>query len=104
MAKDMLEFLDEVMDKPSTTGSLIKAFRKKMAMTQKDLEEITGISESNISAIEHDKVDLGLKRAEMLAVVFGVHPSTLLYPNRRWEKSKEILAIEKRAAKFLKIG
>ncbi|MBY0385259.1 helix-turn-helix domain-containing protein [bacterium] len=100
----MLEFLDEVMERPSTTGSIVRAFRKKFNLTQKDLEKITGISESHVSAIEHDKIDLGVKRAEMLAAVFGLHPSTLLYPNSKWEKSKEIIAIEKRAAKYLKIS
>ena len=104
MAREMLDFLNDVMDQPSTTGSIVKAFRKKFSLTQKNLEEITGIPESNISAIEHDKIDLGVKRAEMLAAVFGLHPSTLLYPHSKWEKSKKVLAIEKRAAKFLKIG
>lgn len=104
MARDMLEFLDEVVETQSTSGSIVRAFRKKFNLTQKNLAKITGIPESNISAIEHDKIDLGVKRAEMLAVVFGLHPSTILYPQPKWEKSKEILAIEKRAAKFLKIS
>lgn len=104
MAKDFLEVMDKLMEHPSSSGSLVRAFRKKFKLTQKDLENITGISESNISAIEHDRVELGVKRAEMFAVVFGIHPSTLLYPNDKWTKSKEIIAIEKRAARYLKIG
>lgn len=104
MAKSMLDFLDENRDKKSTSGSIVKAFRKKLNLTQKDLEEITKISETHISAIEHNKIELGVKRAEMLAAVFGLHPSTLLFPNGKWEKSKEIIAIEKRASKYLKLG
>ncbi len=104
MDRDMLEFLEKEMERTPTAGTIIKAFRKKLNLTQKDLEGITGISEANISAIEHDKRDLGVKSAEMFSVVFGIHPSTLLYPKSDWEKSKEIMAIEKRAAKFLKIS
>ena len=46
MARDMLEFMNEIMDKPSTSGSIVRAFRKKFELTQKDLKKITGISES----------------------------------------------------------
>ena len=102
--RDFIELMNEVMDQPVTQGSLVKSLRKKFELTQKELEKITGITESNISAIEHNKVELGLKRAEMFAAVFGVHPTTLLFPNGKWEKSKNIKAIEKRAEKFLKLG
>jgi transcriptional regulator with XRE-family HTH domain len=88
MAKDMLDFLNESIDKKSSTGSIVKSFRKKFGLTQKELGKITGLSETHISAIEHDKIEIGKKRAEMLAAVFGIHPSTLLFPNGRWEMGK----------------
>ena len=79
--RDFIELMSEAMDQPVTQGSLVKSFRKKFGFAQKELGKITGISKSNISAIEHNKVTLELKQAEMFAAVFGTHPATLLFPN-----------------------
>ena len=100
--RDFLEFMNEVMDKPSTSGSIVRAFRKKFEFTQKQLADLTGIKENNISAIEHDKLEIGVKTAIKLAAVFGISPARILFPNGTRIKSKEVRAIEKKTLQMLK--
>ncbi|MEK6772933.1 MAG: helix-turn-helix transcriptional regulator [Bdellovibrionota bacterium] len=53
---------------PKTTpGKVIRAFRKNFNITQQELAEVTGIAETNLSAIENDKVEIGVKRAVQVA-------------------------------------
>ncbi len=104
MNKNFLDIMNEVLESEITPGFVVKALRKKFDMTQKNLAEITGLKENNISAIEHNRIEVGMRTAEKLAAVFGVHPARILFPNPQKKKSKEILAIEKRAQKFIKLG
>ena len=48
--------LDGLSKKASTSGSLLRAFRKGLRLSQEDLEKITGIRSTNISALENDKL------------------------------------------------
>ncbi|MCO5113702.1 MAG: helix-turn-helix transcriptional regulator [Bdellovibrionaceae bacterium] len=98
--KRMKDVLLNVDDSEYTIGQMVRAFRKGKNLTLEQVQELTGISITNLSAIENDKVDLGVKRASMLAVAFGVHPRDILFPNDKWEKSKEIQKIEARARKM----
>jgi len=95
--KDIIKKLD---DSPTTIGSMVKAFRKGRGFTLKQIEELTGISETNLSAIENDKVDLGVKRSILLAAALGVMPEDILFPKGVWQKTKEYLEIEKKAKKL----
>ena len=47
----------------ATPGKEIGAFRKNFQITQSELASITGIAETNLRAMENDKLDIGLKRA-----------------------------------------
>lgn len=80
-----------------STGEMVRAFRKARSFTLDKLAEITGIPITNLSAIENNKIDLGVKRAGMLAAALGVHPQDILFPNGKWIKTEEILQIEKKA-------
>lgn len=63
-----------------TTGETIKMLRDLKGWTQKDLAARCGISPSNLSLLEHDRVDIGKKRAEQLAKAFGIHPAIIMFP------------------------
>ena len=65
----------------TTTGKIIKAFRENFRITQCELAKITGIAETNLSAIENDRVEVGVKRAVLIATALGLNPSQLLFPN-----------------------
>ena len=65
----------------TTPGGVIKAFRKNFQMTQQELAQVTGIAETNLSAIENDKIEIGVKRAVLIAAAFGIEPASILFPN-----------------------
>lgn len=96
------KILEELQEVPSTSGSLLKAFRKGLRLTQEELSEITGIQSTNISALENDKISMTGHYADIFAAALGIHPRILLYPNGQFHKSEELKRIEKRAQKMLK--
>jgi transcriptional regulator with XRE-family HTH domain len=63
-----------------TTGEVIKMLRELKGWTQEELAEKCGINATNISMLEHNKVDIGKKRAEQLAKAFGIHPAIIMFP------------------------
>ena len=69
--------LKQVMTSP---GETVRALRTNFQLTLKDMEKVTGISESNLSAIERNRLDIGVKRAVLIAAAFGIEPAALLFP------------------------
>ena len=63
-----------------TTGEVIRILRGKKGWAQKELARRCGISPTNLSMLENDRVDIGKKRAEQLARAFGIHPAILMFP------------------------
>ncbi len=63
-----------------TTGEVIRILREKKEWTQDELARRSGISPTNLSMLENDRVDIGKKRAEQLAQAFGVHPAIIMFP------------------------
>ena len=95
-----IKIIDSMIDEDFTPGMVVKAYRKKVGFTQKQLGEISGICGANISAIETDRVPLGYSRALMLASALSVHSKHLLFPGDKWSKSLKHKAIEKAAIKL----
>jgi transcriptional regulator with XRE-family HTH domain len=85
-----------------TSGDVIRTFRKNFDITQKELSEVTGIAHSNLSAIENDRIEIGFRRAFLIAAAFGIDPALILFPNG-YESSfaKELKAVEKAGTKLL---
>jgi transcriptional regulator with XRE-family HTH domain len=48
--------------------------------TQQELAKRSGINATNISLLENERVDIGKKRAELLAKAFKVHPAIIMFP------------------------
>ena len=63
-----------------TTGEVIRMLRELKGWTQKELAARCGISPSNLSLLEHDRLEIGKKRAEQLAKAFGIHPAIIMFP------------------------
>ena len=57
--------------------------RELQELGQTQLARLTGISQKSISAIEHDRVNLGVERAKVLARALQCHPAVLVFPG--WE-------------------
>ena len=54
--------------------------RELQELSQNELSEQTGIPQSTLSAIENDRVRLGVERAKMLARALQCHPGVLVFP------------------------
>ena len=71
-------------------GESVRIIRELQELSQNDLFAITGIPQSTLSAIEHDKVNLGVERAKVLARALKCHPAVLVFPG--WDVNHEIAA------------
>ena len=63
-----------------TTGEVIRMLRELTGWTQEELARRSGISATNISALENNRVEIGKSRAERLAKAFAVHPAIIMFP------------------------
>jgi transcriptional regulator with XRE-family HTH domain len=100
--RNMKDILNEIDPTPSTPGKTLRAFRKNFGITLKDLEDVTGVKESNLSALENDRIEMTSYYAERLGAALGIHPSLLLYPEGWVKVTPELEDIEKRAKKLFK--
>lgn len=71
-------------------GESVRIIRKLQELSQNELSSLTGIPQSTLSAIEHDKVNLGVERAKVLARALKCHPAVLVFPG--WNIDQEIAA------------
>jgi len=63
-----------------SVGESVRIIRELQEMSQNELAKLTGIPQSTISAIENDRVNLGVERAKQLAVALRCHPAVLVFP------------------------
>ena len=70
----------ELSQVKTTPGQIVRAFRTNFGLTLKELEQITGINYTNLSALEHGRIDVGVRRAVLLAAAFGIEPQQILFP------------------------
>ena len=73
-----------------TVGESVRIIREMQELSQNELAEITGIPQSTISAIENDRVQLGVERAKVLAKALHCHPAVLVFPG--WDVERESAA------------
>jgi transcriptional regulator with XRE-family HTH domain len=92
---------DELGIETAMPNEIVRTFRKQLGLTLRDVEEITGIQESNLSKVENGKIEITQHYAEVFAAAFGLNPLVFLYPNGEFKKSKELLAIERRGRKLI---
>jgi len=71
-------------------GESVRIIRELQELSQNELSSITGIPQSTLSAIEHDKINLGVERAKVLARALKCHPAVLVFPG--WDVEHEIAA------------
>lgn len=73
-----------------SVGESVKILREFQGLSQNELAEIAGIPQSTISAIENDRVSLGVERAKILARALKCHPAVLVFPG--WDVQQESAA------------
>ncbi len=73
-----------------SAGESVRILRELQELTQSQLAELTGIPQSTISAIENDRVNLGVERAKVLARALKCHPAVLVFPG--WDVERDSAA------------
>lgn len=73
-----------------SAGESVRILRELQELSQNELAELSGIPQSTISAIENDRVNLGVERAKVLARVLRCHPAVLVFPG--WDIDSESAA------------
>jgi transcriptional regulator with XRE-family HTH domain len=66
-----------------SVGDSVKIIRELQELSQNQLATLTSIPQSTISAIENNRVNLGIERAKVLARALDCHPAVLVFPG--WE-------------------
>lgn len=73
-----------------SVGESVRIIRELQELSQNDLSKLTGIPQSTLSAIENDRVNLGVERAKLLARALKCHPAVLVFPG--WDVHQESAA------------
>jgi transcriptional regulator with XRE-family HTH domain len=73
-----------------SVGESVRIIRELQELTQNQLSKLTGIPQATISAIENNRIRLGVERAKVLARALKCHPGVLVFPG--WELPTEIAA------------
>ncbi|MBI4527028.1 MAG: helix-turn-helix transcriptional regulator [Deltaproteobacteria bacterium] len=66
-----------------SVGESVRIVRELQGLSQNQLAQMTKIPQATISAIENDRVRLGVERAKVLARALKCHPAVLVFPG--WE-------------------
>ncbi len=73
-----------------SVGESVRIIRELQDLSQTALAHLTGIPQSTISAIENNRVNLGVERAKVIARALRVHPAVLVFPG--WDVKRESAA------------
>lgn len=73
-----------------SVGESVRIVRELQGMSQNQLAQRTGIPQATLSAIENDRVRLGVERAKVLARALRCHPAVLVFPG--WEEHLQTAA------------
>ena len=73
-----------------TVGESVRIIRELQGLSQNQLAERTRIAQATLSAIENNRVRLGVERAKVIARALKCHPAVLVFPG--WEDHLESAA------------
>jgi len=63
-----------------SVGESVRILRELQEFSQNELASLTGIPQATLSAIENDRIRLGVERAKVLARALKCHPAVLVFP------------------------
>ena len=73
-----------------SVGESVRIIRELQEFSQNELSKLTNIPQSTLSAIENNRISLGVERAKVIARALKCHPAVLVFPG--WEVNGEIAA------------
>ncbi len=77
-----------------SVGESVRIIRELQEMSQNELARASGIPQSSISAIENDRVNLGVERAKQIAVALKCHPAVLVLPRMGYPSSSLVSSLK----------
>jgi len=73
-----------------SVGQSVRILGELQKLSQSELSRLTGLPQATISAVENDRVNLGVERAKVLARALKCYPAVLMFPG--WEVPQESAA------------
>lgn len=73
-----------------SVGESVRIMRELQDLSQNQLSALSGIPQTTISAIENNRVNLGVERAKVLARALKCHPGVLVFPD--WDETETTAA------------
>ncbi|MGH9645505.1 MAG: helix-turn-helix domain-containing protein [Bryobacteraceae bacterium] len=73
-----------------SVGESVRIIRELQEYSQNELVKLTGIPQATLSAIENDRIRLGVERAKVLARALKCHPAVLVFPG--WDVARHSAA------------
>ena len=73
-----------------SVGESVRVLRELQNLSQNELARLSGIPQATLSAIENNRVRLGVELAKVLARALRCHPAVLVFPG--WEVPIETAA------------
>jgi transcriptional regulator with XRE-family HTH domain len=73
-----------------SVGESVRIIRELQGYSQNELADLTGIPQATLSAIENDRVRLGVERAKVIARALKCHPAVLVFPG--WKIARDSAA------------
>lgn len=74
-------FVRAKVNRKITPGEMLRTLRELQNLAQQELANRTGLSQSNLSAMENNVSQIGRDRALVLANAKHVHPAVILFPD-----------------------
>ena len=71
-----------------SVGESVRIVRELQEMSQNELALASGMPQSTISAIENNRINLGVERAKQLARALKCHPAVLVFPG--WNEAEQV--------------
>lgn len=84
----MKNYQDSPVRAKISIGESVRIIRELQELSQNQLSVLTGIPQSTLSSIEHDKINIGVERAKTLARALKVHPAVLVFPGWNVEENE----------------
>ena len=75
------DFVKAKINISMTPGEMLRTLRELQELSQGELAKLTGLSQSNISALETNARQIGRERALVLAKALKVYPAVILFPD-----------------------
>ena len=66
-----------------SVGESVRILRELQELSQNELARLCGLPQSTLSAIENNRISLGVERAKVIARALKCHPAVLVFPG--WE-------------------